>query len=56
MSRERNAGQNRNAKIRSKSSERVEQFKQFGKPVTNQNPIHEEIKSRLQPGNACIIR
>jgi hypothetical protein len=31
----------------------VEQFKYLGKTLTNQNTIHEEIKSRLKPGNAC---
>jgi hypothetical protein len=29
----------------------VEQFKYLG--TTNQNSIHEEIKSRLKSGNAC---
>jgi hypothetical protein len=31
----------------------VEQFKDFGITLTNQNSIHEEIKSRLTSGNAC---
>ena len=25
----------------------------LGRPLTNQNSIHEEIKSRLKSGNAC---
>jgi hypothetical protein len=31
----------------------VEQFKYLGTTLTNQNSIPEEIKSRLQSGNAC---
>jgi hypothetical protein len=31
----------------------MEQFKYFGKTLTNQNSIHEEIKSRLKSENAC---
>jgi hypothetical protein len=33
--------------------ERVEQFRYLGTTLTYQNYIHEEIKSRLQPGNTC---
>ena len=35
------------------SFERVEQFKYSGTTLTNQNSIQEEIKSRLESGNAC---
>ena len=35
------------------SIERVEEFKYLGMTLTNQNPIQEEIKSRLKLGNAC---
>ena len=33
--------------------ERVEEFKCLETPLTNQNSIAEEIKSRLRAGNAC---
>ena len=35
------------------SIERVEVFKYWGTTLTNQNSIHEEIKSGLKLGNAC---
>jgi hypothetical protein len=53
MCRDRNAGQNRNIQIVNESFETVEQFKYLGTTLTNQNSIHEEIKSRLKSGNAC---
>jgi hypothetical protein len=53
MSRDQNAGQNGNIQIGYKSFETVEQFKYLGTTLTNQNSIHEEIKSRLKSGNAC---
>jgi len=31
----------------------VEEFKNLGRTLTNQNSIHEEIKSILNSGNAC---
>ena len=53
MSRDRNAGQSHSMKTDNSSFERVEQFKYLGTTLTNQNFIQEEIKSRLQSGNAC---
>jgi hypothetical protein len=53
MSRDQNAGQNRYIQIGNESFETVEQFKYLGTTLTNQNSIHEEIKSRLKSGNAC---
>jgi len=35
------------------SIERVEEFRYFGTPLTNQNSVQEEIKSRLKLGNEC---
>jgi hypothetical protein len=48
-----NVGQNRDIKIANRSFENVSQFKYLGTKVRNQNLIHEEIKRRLNFGNAC---
>jgi hypothetical protein len=53
LSRHQNAGQNRDIKLASRSLEDVSQLKYFGKTGTNQNFIQEEIKRRLNSGNAC---
>jgi hypothetical protein len=53
LSRHQNAGQNRNIKIGDRTFENVAQLKYLGTTVTNQILIHEEIKSRLNSGNAC---
>jgi hypothetical protein len=53
VSHDHNAGQNWDIKIGNKSFENVSQFKYLGTTVTNQNLIQEEIKRRLNSGNAC---
>jgi hypothetical protein len=53
LSRHQNAGQNHNIKIGDRSYEHVVQFKYLGTTVTNENFIQEEIKRRLNSGNAC---
>jgi hypothetical protein len=53
LSRHQNVGQNREIKIENRSFENVSQFKYLGTTVTNQNLIQEEIKRRLNYGNAC---
>jgi hypothetical protein len=53
MSRHPNSGQNQNISIANESFEKVATFKCFGTTLTNQNDIHDEIKSRLNSGNAC---
>jgi sorting nexin-29 len=50
--RQQNVGQNRDMKI-NRSFENLSQFKYLGTTVTNQNLIQEEIKRRLNSGNAC---
>ena len=52
MSRDQNAGRSYSIKIDSSSVERVEELKYLGTTLTNQNFIHEEIKSSLKSGNA----
>jgi hypothetical protein len=47
------AGQNRDIKVGNRSFENVSQFKYLGTTVTNQNLIQEEIRRRLNSGNAC---
>jgi hypothetical protein len=53
VSRDQNAGENREIKIGNRSFENVSQFKYLGMTVTNQNLIQEEIKRGLNFGNAC---
>jgi hypothetical protein len=53
LSRHWNAGQNYYIKIGNRCFENVAQFRYLGMTVTNQNLIQEEIKRRLNSGNAC---
>ncbi|KAJ4435398.1 hypothetical protein ANN_18013 [Periplaneta americana] len=53
MSRDENIIRNGNIKIGNLSFEEVEKFKYLGATVTNINDIREEIKRRINMGNAC---
>ena len=56
MSRNQNAGRSHNIeRLINSSFEGVEELKYLGPNLTNQNSIQEEIKSRLNPGNACYL-
>jgi hypothetical protein len=48
-----NAGHNHDIKIANRCFDNVGQFKYLRTTVTNQNLIQEEIKRRLNSGNAC---
>jgi hypothetical protein len=53
LSRHQNAGQNHDIKIAKSYFENMAQFRYLGTTVTRQNFIQEEIKKRLNSGNAC---
>jgi hypothetical protein len=53
MSRYPISGQKQNIRTANKSFEKVAKFKYLGTTLTNQNDTHDEIKSRLNSGNAC---
>jgi hypothetical protein len=53
MSRSQKTGQKYSIKIANRSFEDVAKFKYLGTTLTDQNHMHEEIKSRLNSGNAC---
>jgi hypothetical protein len=48
-----NVGQNHDIKIANRCFENMAKFRYLGTTVTDQNLIQEEIKSRLNSGNAC---
>jgi hypothetical protein len=53
MSRSQKRGQKHSIKTANRSFEDAAKFKYLGTTLTDQNCIHEEIKSRLNSGNAC---
>jgi hypothetical protein len=53
LSHHQNTSQKLDIKIGSRLFENVSQFKYLGMTVSNQNLITEEIKRRVNPGNAC---
>jgi hypothetical protein len=56
LSRHQNAGQNYDIKIANRCFENVANFRYLRTTITNQNLIQEEIKRRLNSGNACYIQ
>jgi hypothetical protein len=53
LSHHQNAGQNHNIKTGNRYFEKAAQFRYLGMAITIQNLIQEEIKRRLNSGNAC---
>jgi hypothetical protein len=53
MFRHQNAGQSRDIQVANRTFEHVSQFKYLGTTVISQHFIQEEIKRRLNSGNAC---
>jgi hypothetical protein len=53
MTRSQKTRQKHSIQILNRSFEDVAKFKYLGKTLTDQNCMHEEIKSRLNSGNAC---
>jgi hypothetical protein len=53
MSRYQTAGQSNYIRVANKSFEKEAKFKYVGATLMDQNCIHEEIRSRLNLGNAC---
>jgi len=53
LSRDQKAGRIQSMKMDNSPIERVEEFKYLRTTLTDQNSIQEEIKSRLELGNAC---
>jgi hypothetical protein len=55
MSRNQNAGRSDNMKLDNRSCKMADEFKYLEITLTNQNSIQEEIKSRLNSGNAFYL-
>jgi hypothetical protein len=53
MSRSQKIGQKHSIKIANRFFEDVAKFKYLGTTLTDQNYMHEEIKNRINSGNAC---
>jgi hypothetical protein len=53
MTRSQKTGQKYSIKVANRSFEDVAKFKYIRTTPTDQNHMHEEIKSRLNSGNAC---
>jgi hypothetical protein len=53
VSRCQKTGQRQTIKIGNRSFESMAKFKYLGTTLTDQNCVHEEIKSRPNSGNAC---
>jgi hypothetical protein len=53
MSHHQNSGQNQNIRTGNELFENMAKFNYLGMMLTNQNDIHDEIKNRLNSGNAC---
>jgi ribosomal protein S2 len=53
LSHHENVGQNHDIKIANRCFENVAQFRYLGMTLTNQNLLQEEIKRKLNLGNAC---
>jgi hypothetical protein len=53
MPRSQKVGQRHSVKIAKRSFKDVAKFRYLGTKLTDQNCVHEEIKSRLNSGNAC---
>jgi hypothetical protein len=53
LSRHQNTGQTHDIQIANRRFENVAQSRYFETTITNQNLIQEELKRRLNSGNAC---